>query len=49
MTGEQTPCMFWNTKLRHQLIAGDDAFYYLEAHLVQLGGNVFQFFHTGER
>lgn len=45
----KTPGMFWNTKLRHQLIAGDDAFYYLEAHLVQLGGNVFQFFHLGER
>lgn len=41
--------MFGNTKLGHQLVAGDDLFNHLEAHLVQFSGDVFQLFDLCKR
>ncbi|MNS97183.1 hypothetical protein D3C72_1315080 [compost metagenome] len=44
----KTPGVLWNAEFGHQLIAGNHLFHHLEAHLVQFGSYLFQFFDLGE-
>ncbi|MNS65570.1 hypothetical protein D3C72_987400 [compost metagenome] len=44
----KTPGVFRNAEFGHQLIAGNHLFHDLQAHLVQLGGHLFQLFYLGE-
>ncbi|SAB13287.1 Uncharacterised protein [Enterobacter cloacae] len=46
---DEAPGVLRNAEFGHQLVAVDDFFHHFQAHLVQLGRHLFQFFNLGER